>query len=214
MSTADSGLSLFGGLAVDPATNQAFVAIRKRHHSNRQSCPTVSTTLKAAQITEVQVPTVSGALIGGIAGSLMPQGTLTSPTPLSNVDIYGSGFDSSTQVRLDGTVIPSSGAFISSRHLKVTIPASFLAMPHRYALDVITGGGVHSNATDFFVIKAIDMKTACSGGNPDHSQFCGHRRSAAWTSLFLPLLWSATAAATTSQEIDINPRVRLSGASC
>jgi len=160
-------LSLFGGLAVDPATNQAFVVQSGSGTIQIVNLgPTVSTTLKAAQITEVQVPTVSGALIGGIAGSLMPQGTLTSTTPLSNVDIYGSGFDSSTQVRLDGTVIPSSGAFISSRHLKVTIPASFLAMPHRYALDVVTGSGVHSNATDFFVIKAIDMKTACSGGNP------------------------------------------------
>jgi DNA-binding beta-propeller fold protein YncE len=100
----------------------------------------------------------------------MPQGTLSSTNSLANVQIFGSGFDSSTQVRLDGTALPSGDVnYVSNRVLNVTIPASFLSMPHRYAVDVVNGSGVRSNATDFFVIKAVDMTTACSGGGPHPS---------------------------------------------
>lgn len=156
-------LTLFGGLAVDPSTNQAFVV-----QSASGAIQIVNLgSLKAAQISELQVPTVSGAVIGGIAGAVMPQGTLTSASDLAGVQIFGSGFDSSTQVRLDGTAIPSGNVqFVSSRNLTVTVPAVFLPAPHRYAVDVINGSGVQSNATDFFVIMSVDMKTACSGGNP------------------------------------------------
>jgi DNA-binding beta-propeller fold protein YncE len=163
-------LNLFGGLAVDPATNQAFVVQSGSGTIQIVSLgqPNSSVALKAAQITELQVPTVSGAVIGGIAGALMPQGTLTSTTALANVQIFGSGFDSSTQVRLDGTPLASGNVqFVSSRNLTVTIPASpYLSAPHRYAVDVVNGSGVRSNVTDFFVIKSVNLTTACSGGNP------------------------------------------------
>jgi DNA-binding beta-propeller fold protein YncE len=164
-------LTLFGGVAVDPATNQAFVV---QSGSGQiwiiNLGPSSGTTLKTTQITELQVPTVPGALIGGIAGALMPQGTLTSTKDLANVQIFGSGFDSSTQVRLDGTAIPSGNvSYVSGRVLKATIPASFLAAPHRYAVDVVNGSGVRSNVTDFFVIKSVDLTSACSGGSPQPS---------------------------------------------
>ena len=164
-------LTLFGGLAVDPATNQAFVV---QSGSGQiwiiNLGPTPTTVLKTAQITELQVPTVPGALVGGIAGALMPQGTLTSTNNLSNVQIFGSGFDSSTEVRLDGVALPSGNVnYVSGRVLNVTIPASFLSAPHRYAVSVLNGSGVQSNATDLFVIKAVDMTTACSGGSPQPS---------------------------------------------
>src|SRR4030095_16400546 len=72
-------LNLFGALAVDPATNQVFVA---QSGSNQilivNLGPTSSTTMKAAQITELQVKTVAGATTGGIPGALMSQRTLTS----------------------------------------------------------------------------------------------------------------------------------------
>ena len=172
-------LNLFGGLAVDAATNQAFVA---QSGSNQilivNLGPTPSTTLKPAQITELQVPTVPGAIIGGIPGALMPQGTLTSNADLANVQLFGSGFgtagNSTTQVRLDGVAINGTcGAgpcvtVVSDRQINATIPASFLASPHRYSVDIVNGG-VGSNSTDFFVIKAVDLKTVCSGGNPQPS---------------------------------------------
>jgi len=161
ISVGSNTLNLFGGLAVDPATNQAFVV---QSGSNTIRIVDLGG-LKAAQITELQVPTVSGAQIGGISGALMPQGTLTSSTALQHVKIYGSGFDASTKARLDGTAVPT--VFVSSRILDITIPATpFLAMPHRFAVDVLTGANVQSNATDFFVIKAVDLTGACSGGNP------------------------------------------------
>lgn len=166
---ASTNLTLFGDVVVDPATNQAFVA----QSGNNQIVivnlgPTATTTLKTAQITELQVPKVTGAIIGGIPGALMPQGTLTSNAELTGVQVFGSGFDTSTKVRLDGTNVPT--AFVSDRVLTVTIPAiPFLAAPHRFAVDVVTGGGVTSNATDFFVIKAVDLTSVCSGGNPQPS---------------------------------------------
>jgi hypothetical protein len=123
--------------------------------------------LKAAQITELQVPTVSGATIGGIPGALMPQGTLTSTADLGGVQVYGAGFDASTKVRLDGTPIPTT--FVSSRNLTVTIPR-ILSFPSRiaFAVDAVTGSNVQSNATDFIVVKSIDLLAqphpACSSG--------------------------------------------------
>ena len=167
LSVGGNTLNLFGGLAVDPATNQAFV-VQSGSNTIRivdlaGQIPALK--LKAAQITELQVQTVSGAQIGGIPGALMTQGTLTASADLQHVKIFGSGFDASTKARLDGTAVPTT--FLSSRILDITIPASpFLAMPHRFAVDVLTGAGVQSNATDFFVIKAVDLSAACSGGNP------------------------------------------------
>jgi DNA-binding beta-propeller fold protein YncE len=162
VSAPTTTLTLFGGIAADPATNQAFVV-----QSASGAIQIVNLgSVKAVQITELQVPTVTGAEIGGIAGAIMPQGTLTSGSDLAGVQIYGSGFTSSSQVHLDGTALPSGNVqFVSSRNLTVTIPSSFLSAPHRYAVDVVSGG-VQSNASDFFVILAVDMKTACTGGNP------------------------------------------------
>jgi DNA-binding beta-propeller fold protein YncE len=165
-------LNFVGGLAVDPPSNQAFVVqsgsntIQIVNLGNRGPGVPASQSVKSAEITELQVPAVAGARIGGIPGAAMSQGTLTSTNPLANVDIFGSGFDASTQVRLDGNPIPSAGAFVSSRHLRVTIPASYLALPHRYAVDVVNGSGVQSNATDFYVIKAVDLTGVCASGNP------------------------------------------------
>jgi len=173
-STAQN-LTVFGGVAVDPPTNQAFVVDPTAGKIQIVNLgPTPSTNLKPAEITELQVPKVSGALIGGISGALMPQGTLTSTTTdLAGVKIFGAGFDSGSVVRLDGTPFASAAlgnfALVSSREIDVTIPKSFLAAPHRYAADVINGSGVQTNATNFFVIKSVDMTTACSGGNPQPS---------------------------------------------
>ena len=164
-------LNLFGGLAVDPATNQAFVVESGSGEIRIVDLgPNAGTAPKTPAITELQVPTVTGALIGGIAGASMPQGTLTSTSDLANVQIFGAGFDASTQVRLDGTSIGSGNVqVVNDRVLNVKIPASFLAAPHHYSVDVVSGGGVQSNVTDFFVIKAVDLKSVCSGGNPQPS---------------------------------------------
>ena len=69
----------------------------------------------------------------------------STPSPITGVRILGSGFDASSQVRLDGQAVPSP-QFISSREIDVTIPSSFLVAPRRFALDVVNGAGVVSNS--------------------------------------------------------------------
>jgi DNA-binding beta-propeller fold protein YncE len=161
-------LILSGGVAVDPATNQAFVA---QSGSNLIQVvnlgPSTTNTLKKTEITEIVVPSPSPGpgIIGGVPKALLPQGTLTSTTDLAGVKIFGAGFTSGAQVRLDGTPLPGGNVNIDpgGRLITATIPASFLAMPHHYALDVISGG-VQSNATDFIVITAVDLSVACTTG--------------------------------------------------
>jgi DNA-binding beta-propeller fold protein YncE len=162
-------LILSGGVAVDPATNQAFVAQSGSNLIqviNLGPSATINA-LKKTEITEIVVPNPNPGpgIIGGIPKALLPQGTLTSTADLAGVKIFGAGFVAGSQVRLDGTPLPAANVSIdpSERLITATIPASFLAMPHHYALDVISGG-VQSNANDFIVIKAVDMSVACTTG--------------------------------------------------
>jgi DNA-binding beta-propeller fold protein YncE len=169
-----NSLTLWGGLAVDPPTNQAFVVMSggggvQVVNLGPTSGPS-GNALKTVQISEIVVPSPNPGLgvVGGIPNATVPQGTLTSTTDLTGVQIFGSGFDAGTQVRLDGTPIPAGNVqLVSSRQLSVTIPATNLSFPHRYALDAVNSSGVQSNATDFFVIQAVDMSKICtdSSGN-------------------------------------------------
>jgi hypothetical protein len=85
-------LILSGGVAVDPATNQAFVA---QSGSNLIQVvnlgPSTTNTLKKTEITEIVVPSPSPGpgIIGGVPKALLPQGTLTSTSDLAGVDIFG-----------------------------------------------------------------------------------------------------------------------------
>jgi DNA-binding beta-propeller fold protein YncE len=164
-------LDLWGGLAVDPSTNQAFVVESgsgKIQILNLAASTNTQDTLKPVEITEVVIPGSSPGSIGGIPGASVPFATLTSSSDLAGVQIFGSGFTSGpVTVNLDGTSIGSvpggSVQVVSDRQITATIPASFLTTPHRFALDVVSGG-VQSNATDFMVLKAVDMTLACTGG--------------------------------------------------
>jgi len=173
-----NSLTLWGGLAVDPASNQAFVVMSGSGGIQVVNLGPTSgpsgNALKAVQISEILVPSPNPGLgvIGGIPNATVPQGTLTSTTDLTGLQIFGSGFDAGTQVRLDGTPIPSADVqFLTSRQLSVTIPAANLSFPHRFALDAVNSSGVQSNATDFFVIQAVDMSKICTdaSGNPTNT---------------------------------------------
>jgi DNA-binding beta-propeller fold protein YncE len=101
---------------------------------------------------------------GGIPGANFPQGTQTSATDFAGVKIFGSGFSGSgTTVRLDQAAIPNP-TVVSDREIDVTIPASFLAVPHHFSLDVVSGG-VTSNTSDFFVVKVVDLSGVCVDAN-------------------------------------------------
>src|SRR5205807_2542213 len=112
--------------------------------------------------------------LGGVPGANFPQGTLSCVPPPSSppgtcdlvgVKIFGAGFKPGTpQIHLDGvpitTPVPASDREIDN----VTIPASFLTVPHHYALDVMVNG-VASNVSDFFVVKAVDLSGVCKDSN-------------------------------------------------
>ena len=174
-------LKLFGGLAVDPVSNQAFVVM-----SGSGNIDVVNLNspipVKPLHVSEVIVPspTPGPGVIGGVPHALVPQATLTCRTPvapattcdLPGVQIFGTGFDSTTQVLLDGTSIgavsPAGSVQVNSpRQLTATIPASFLGFPHHYALTLTNSTGVLSNAVDFIVVQAVDLSQACT--NPSNA---------------------------------------------
>jgi DNA-binding beta-propeller fold protein YncE len=161
-------LTLLGGVAVDPSTNQAFVVQSGSGGIQIINLgPAPANVQKATEITEVIVPSPNPGpgIIGGIPNAFVPQGALTSTNDLAGVQIYGTGFVSGATVRLDGTAIPAANVVVapSGRLITATIPKSFLSAPHDYALDVVSNN-VQSNATDFFVIQAVNMNVACSSG--------------------------------------------------
>jgi DNA-binding beta-propeller fold protein YncE len=221
-----NSLTLFGGLAVDPVSNQAFVVMSGSSQIDvidlgpckaTNGCPNAVNSLKPTQITEILVPNPSPALgvIGGIPNATVPQGTLTSTTDLTGVQIFGSGFDTATQVRLDGTAIPPSDVqFVSNREVIATIPASYLSFPHRYALDAVNGSGVQSNSTDFFVIQAVDLSQVCSGAggvatntNPSSVAIADQLVNGP----FSPIAIVTNSGCNNISVIDINPTVAVSG---
>jgi DNA-binding beta-propeller fold protein YncE len=206
-----NSLTLFGGLAVDAATNQAFVVM-----SGSSQIDIVNLgSLKPVQITEILVPSPNPALgvIGGIPGATVPQGTLTSTSDLAGVQIFGSGFDSNSQVLLDGQVI-NAPTFVSSRQLTVTIPAAYLSFPHRFALSVVTPdtpvGSVASNATDFFVIQAVDLSQVCtaSGGTLPSSVVVADQLA---NGPFHPIAVVTESGCNSISVIDMNPTATVSG---
>jgi len=215
-------LTLWGGVAVDPVTNQAFVvesgttgasAVPGRIDVvNLYGSSSTDFNLKAAEISEILVPspTPGPGLIGGIPNALVPQGTLTSANDLAGVQIFGSGFAAGAQVRLDGTAIPGANVqVVSARKIVATIPNSFLTAPHRFALDVLSGG-VQSNATAFLVLRAIDMTPVCTSGPPQPSSVGIADQLGAGA--FSPIAVVSNSGCNSISIIDINPASATFGA--
>ena len=163
---------------MDPATNQAFV-LESGPTTNPFSAtpgqieivnlgPSTSNAPKPTHISELIVPspTPGPGVIGGISNALVPNATLTSAQALTGVQIFGSGFVSGMQVRLDGVDITTHGGAISNiaptgRSVTVTIPPFFLSAPHHYALDVLSSGA-QSNVVDFIVVQQVDLSHVCT----------------------------------------------------
>jgi DNA-binding beta-propeller fold protein YncE len=210
----NGSLRLWGGLAVDPATNQAFVV-----ESGSGGIQVInlaplltSTPLKPTEITEVIVPSPAPGpgIIGGIPKAFVPQGTLTSTVDLAGVRIFGAGFTAGAQVRLDGTAIPAGNVAVNPNGLQITatIPASFLSAPHHYALDVISGGA-QSNPMDFLVVKAVDMSVACTSGPATPSSVAIADQLA--NGPFSPIAVVTNSGCNNISTIDINPTVTVGG---
>jgi hypothetical protein len=213
-----NSLNLFGGVAVDPATNQAFVVMSGSSQIDIINLgPSPANQLKAVQISEILVPPPNPGLgvIGGIPNATVPQGTLTSTTDLAGVQIFGSGFDGTTQVRLDGTAIPAANVtLVSSRQLTVTIPAANLSFPHHFSLDAVTpdtvSGSPQSNAADFFVLQAVDLSKVCSsaGGTQPSSVAVADQLA---NGPFSPIAVVTNSGCNNISVIDINPTATVNG---
>ncbi len=201
-------LTLWGGVAVDPVSNQAFVA--QSGTGGIQIINLSTSSLNApnpTQITQVVVPSPNPGpgVIGGIPQAFVPQGTLTSTTnDLAGVQIFGSGFDLGTpQVRLDSQPIPATNVAVDStgRTITATIPANpFLLMPHHYVLDVVVNG-VPSNPADFIVVKAVDMKAVCATPNPSSVAIADQLGNSA----FSPIAVVTNSGCNSLSIIDLNP---------
>lgn len=176
--TTSNTLTLWGSVVVDPATNQAFILESGNGPNKPGQIEIVNLGgggVKPLHVSELLVPSPTPGIgvIGGIPNASVPQATLTSKNPLSGVRIFGSGFSSGAQVRLDGVDITTQGGTIDSiapsgREIDVTIPPFFLSAPHHFALDIlenIGGSLVQSNVTDFYVIQSVDFSQVCGKDN-------------------------------------------------
>lgn len=150
-------LTIPGALAVDAAGNQAIAV-----NSGSGSLSVIHLgNIKPVHIQELRTPDVPGTTLRHAA--------FTSPTAplttLGGVKIFGSGFDSTSQVRLDGTPLGSGVTFVNNHEidLTITIPPALVGVPHRFAVDVVTGG-VLSNTADFIVI-GVTAVPDCSAGH-------------------------------------------------
>jgi YVTN family beta-propeller protein len=83
---------------------------------------------------------------------LSPSSTFTSSSDLS-LTVTGHGFASGAVVRFDG--VPVATAFVSSRRLTATVPASLLSGPRHFAVDVENSVGTRSNVAGFSVLQAV-----------------------------------------------------------
>lgn len=199
-------LRLWGGIAVDAATNQAIVVESGDGGSNPGQIELINLgSLKPVEITEVLVPSPSPGpgVIGGIPNASVPSATLTSTSDLAGVKIFGTGFVSGGQVLLDGTAIPIGNVqVVSGREIDATIPAALLSTPHRFALSVVSNG-TESNASDFFVIKAVDLSGACNTGPATPSSVAIADQVA--NGPFSPIAVVTNSGCNNISTIDINP---------
>jgi DNA-binding beta-propeller fold protein YncE len=197
-----NSLTLLGGVAVDPVTNQALVV---QSGSGLVQVVSLNSNPKPTEITEVVVPNaISGpGTSGGVPHALVPQATLTSTNDLAGVQIRGTGFaGAATQVLLDGTPLPAGNVAVdpTGRLITATIPHAFLSMPHHYALQVISGGFT-SNPADFIVVQAVDMTKACATPNPNSVAIVDQVANGP----FSPIALVSNTGCNSLSVIDINP---------
>ena len=169
-------LTIFGAIAVDSVSNLVLTL--------NSGSGTVTGfklgTIKPVHIERVLTPAIdAGSANVTTPASLSPAVKITlgtAPTAVGGVKIFGTGFDSGSQVLLDGVAFASSslGNFspVSGNEIDVTIPVSVLnAGPRHYALSVINSSGVSSNVIDFTVLEEIplascNVTTASPSGTP------------------------------------------------
>jgi DNA-binding beta-propeller fold protein YncE len=162
-------LNLVGAVAVDSINNLALVV----NSGSGTITPLYLANIQPLQIQSVSTPPVD-ATTGAANPAIISQTVLIdSATPtqsVSGIQIFGRGFTSATQVRLDGLALPAADVVFSAakpNELDVTIPRTngtqnILTGPRNFGLDLANPGGATSNVMDFRVVEAIRIP-ACAG---------------------------------------------------
>jgi DNA-binding beta-propeller fold protein YncE len=124
-------------VAVDPVSNQAVIV--------NQTDGTVSIVSLGSAINPLQIVEASPAI------------TFTSANKLT-LTINGSGFVSGqSEVLLDDNVIVPDSVSANGRQIIATVPASLLAVPRRFLVQVQNSVNAVSNVTDLAVIQAVPV---------------------------------------------------------
>jgi len=157
-----TNITIPGAIAVDSANNLVLTV--------NSGSGTITAfklgSLKSVHIESVQTPAIdAGSANVTTPASLSPAVKITlgtAPSAVSGVKILGTGFDSGSQVLLDGVAFASSSlgnfTLVSGNEIDVTIPVSILnAGPRPYALSVASSAGVASNVIDFTVLEEIPL---------------------------------------------------------
>ncbi len=164
-STTPTNVTIPGAIVVDPVNNMVLTV--------NSGSGTITGfklgTIKAVHIESVETPAIDAGSVTTPA-NLSPAVKITlgtAPAAVSGARIFGTGFDSGSQVLLNGVAFASGtlGNFtlVSAQEIDVTIPVSVLnAGPRHYALSVASSSGVGSNAIDFFVLEEIPL-APCNG---------------------------------------------------
>ncbi|MGH9810973.1 MAG: YncE family protein, partial [Terriglobia bacterium] len=129
-------------VAVDPVSNQAVVV---DNANGTIAILSLGPAVNPLQISETSSDVVYG---GPAAGSL----TLT---------VNGAGFVSGSQVLLDNVAVPT--VFVSARQVVATVPASMLAQPRRYIVQVQNPSLAASNVAGLTVIESVAVGSAPAG---------------------------------------------------
>jgi DNA-binding beta-propeller fold protein YncE len=136
-------------VAIDPGSNTAVIV--------NQGDNTVSI-LNLGTIQSFSITETSPKMF--VTTSTLSLGPSPSPVPLT---VIGSGFTSSSQVRLDGVQLGTT-TFVSDRKLTATVPISLPALPNlltsprRFAVDVLDpSSSAVTNASDFTVVQSVDV---------------------------------------------------------
>ena len=220
-----SNLLLSGGVAVDPITNQAFVAESGSGGIQIINLgPSSANTMKPTEISDIRVTSTPPAPLScpagstsGIPNTIIPNATLTSASDMCGLEIFGSNLTAGSQVLLDGVSVPPGNVQAITntnnqgpdRGLFVTIPASFLALPHEYSLTVVNSG-VPSNSVNFYVVKAVDLSKVCSTGpaTPSSVAIADQLKNGP----FSPIAVVSNSGCNNVSVIDINPSSTTFGA--
>jgi len=152
-----TALNIPGALAVDPVSNTALAV-----NSGDGTLTVIGLgQVKSVHIQELRTPDIAGTTLR--RAFIATSGV--APVDLTAVKIFGSGFDNTSQVRLDGTPLAGGVTLVGNHELDVTIPKALLATPHRFAVDVVTGN-VFSNVVDFTVLEAVNVPACGTAGTP------------------------------------------------